>query len=118
MNNYKKLKVWNQSIELNLAIYKLYSQLPKSDYFELQNQSKRAAISIASNIAEGSGRGSEKDFCRFLYISMGSASELECQLLILQKLSNTDVEPIISEIVSIQKQLHALIKSLSSRFQL
>ena len=75
-------------MQLVIDIYKLSNKLPKEEKYGLKSQITRAAISIPSNIAEGSSRSSDKDFKRFLEISLGSAFELETQLLIIQKLLN------------------------------
>lgn len=79
MRNYKKYLVWQKSHELVLAIYIVTRQFPKEEIFGLVSQMKRSLSSIPTNIAEGCGRNSDKDFCRFLYIAFDSANELEYQ---------------------------------------
>src|SRR5210317_1293844 len=86
MKNLKKLKVWQKGIELVVDIYKSTNTFPKEEMYGLTSQIKRSAISIPSNIAEGSGRGSDKDFNRFLDIALGSSFELETQLIITKEL--------------------------------
>jgi len=86
MTTHKDLNVWKKSMNLVVLIYKLTGQFPKEELFGLASQMRRASVSIPSNIAEGHGRNSEKELIRFLYISLGSASELETQLLLSYKL--------------------------------
>lgn len=77
MKDYKELEVWNKGILLVLAIYETVKILPKDEHYALADQIKRAAVSIPSNIAEGASRNTNKEFIQFLYIALGSASELE-----------------------------------------
>ena len=86
MKNFKNLKVWQRGIELVVDVYKKTNNFPNEELYGLTSQIKRSAISIPSNIAEGSGRGSKKDFNRFLDISLGSSFELETQLIIAKRL--------------------------------
>ena len=79
---YKQLIVWQKSVEFSIAIYKLTNGFPISENFGLISQMRRASVSIPSNLAEGSKRGTIKDYVSFLRISSGSAAELETQLLI------------------------------------
>ena len=113
MRNYRNLNVWNQSIELNKMVFSIFNALPKSDVYELQSQCRRSAISISSNIAEGAGRDSEKDFVRFLHIALGSSFELECQLIILKNVFSAEHPELMKELESVQKQLNGLIKALT-----
>src|SRR6476646_8790366 len=82
MRNFKELKIWQKGFEIAVDIYRLIETFPKSEKFSLVQQPTRAAVSIPSNIAEGSSRFSEKDYKRFIEISLGSSFELETQLLI------------------------------------
>lgn len=95
MNNstsYKELIVWQKSIELVTAIYKITDNFPQSEIYGLTSQMRRAAISIPSNIAEGSRRASKKEFRRFLLMTFGSGAELETQLEIAQRLGYASIE--------------------------
>ena len=85
MHNFKELKIWQKGRELVSEIYTLTKSLPKDEQYGLISQMRRAAISIPSNIAEGSGKGSDKEFCRFLDITNGSACELETQIYLAFK---------------------------------
>ena len=86
MHNFKKLKVWNNSVDLAVEIYQLTKDFPNDEKFGLISQMRRAAVSISSNIAEGTARRTSKDFNSFLAIAVGSAFELETQLIISSKL--------------------------------
>ena len=80
---HKDLEVWKKSMDLVADVYKLMKQLPESEKYGLIFQIKRSSISIPSNIAEGAGRASTKEFIRFLDIATGSLGELETQLLLV-----------------------------------
>ena len=115
MKNFKKLKVWQKGIELVVDIYKKSNKFPKEEVYGLTSQIRRSAVSIPSNIAEGSGRNSDKEFNRFLDISLGSSFELETQLIIAHKLkflSDSDYETLNNEIIEEQKMITGLKKSL------
>ena len=82
MRDYKKYLVWEKSHQLTLDVYRNTTSFPKEELFGLISQIKRSSSSIPTNIAEGCGRNSDKDFCRFLYIAFGSANELEYQIIL------------------------------------
>lgn len=92
MKNFKNLKVWQKGIELVVDVYKKTNAFPNEELYGLTSQIKRSAISIPSNIAEGSGRGSNKDFNRFLDISLGHSFELETQLIIAKRLNFINID--------------------------
>ncbi|MBX2899203.1 MAG: four helix bundle protein [Cyclobacteriaceae bacterium] len=115
MNNYKDLIVWQKSIDLAVKIYESTKEFPKEEIYGLTSQVRRSAVSIASNIAEGAGRNSKKEFNNFLGISNGSSCELDTQLIIANKVNFLDtqaLENIQSDILEIQKMNWALQKSL------
>ncbi len=87
MRNFKELKIWQLGMDIVKDIYLLSKKLPDEEKYGLQNQITRAAVSIPSNIAEGSSRHSDIDFKRFLEIALGSSFELQTQLLIIQSLN-------------------------------
>jgi len=87
MHRFKDLEVWRMSRQFCSEIYTVTASFPDGEKFGLTNQLRRAAVSIASNIAEGASRSSDKDFCRFLEIAIGSAYEIESQLLISSDLN-------------------------------
>ncbi|WP_340154089.1 four helix bundle protein [uncultured Marivirga sp.] len=117
MHNYKKLKVWEKSMELSLLIYQVTSTFPSEERFGLISQIRRCAVSIPSNIAEGSSRDSSKDFSRFLRISIGSSFELETQLLLSRELnfvSESDFDAVKNALDEIQKMLNSFIKKTNA----
>ena len=83
----KNLKAWQKAIELNKEIYALVKDLPKNETYALSDQMRRAAVSIPSNIAEGKGRRSNKEYLQFLSIAKGSCYELETQLVLCEELN-------------------------------
>ena len=113
MSDYKDLEVWQKAVAVVAEIYRLTVSFPESEKFGITNQMRRAAVSIPSNIAEGSARHHAADFIHFLRISDGSAAELETQLIISEKLGFlADIETLTQEIIVIRRMLAALIKSL------
>ena len=91
MKDFREYKVWEKSYDLTLAVYRRTASFPREELFGLTSQIRRSCASIPANIAEGCGRGSNKDFARFLQISIGSASELECHLMLARDLHLLDV---------------------------
>lgn len=113
MKDHKDLDVWNKSMDLVEYIYAMTQQFPKDEVYGLTAQIKRAAISIPSNIAEGAGRRGAKEFMQFLFISLGSLSEVETQTLLAQRLRFTDeIEHILESIEKIKQMLNGLIRYL------
>ncbi len=84
--SYKNLDLWKKAVALACDIYKLSSKFPKEELFGLTSQLRRSSVSISANVAEGSGRGSKKDYCRFVDISIGSLNETESLLFIANEL--------------------------------
>ncbi len=114
--SYKDLIVWQKSTNLSILIYKLTSSFPKEEIYGIVSQMRRSAISIPSNLAEGSMRGTEKDFKNFIRISLGSAAELQTQLCIAKQLTfgrESDYTSIESLLEEIMKMLHSLLASVS-----
>ncbi len=112
MKNFRELIIWQKGIDLVIDIYKFSNDLPSDEKYGLISQIRRASVSIPSNIAEGSSRNSEKDFKRFLEIAIGSAFELETQILIIQKLSLIDkskCDILIQSLQEEQKMINSLI---------
>ena len=114
MSNYKDLLVWQKSIDLVKDIYHLIPQLPDSERYNLSDQMKRSAVSVPSNIAEGAGRGSNKDYLRFLYIARGSLRELETQLIIIGELGFYKPTAILEKVNTLSKMLTGLINAIKS----
>jgi len=94
-------------------VYKRTRSFPKEELFGLTSQIRRAAISIPSNIAEGASRAGTKEFLQFLHIARGSASELETQLLLAEKLGDLqDAEELKASLTSVKRLINGLIRSL------
>ena len=88
--SYRDLKVWDKAVELAVQVYSFTSHFPKQEVYGLSSQMRRASVSIASNIAEGSARGTRKDFRHFVKLAKGSNAELQTQLLIARRLGFRD----------------------------
>ena len=112
MKTHKDLDVWKKSIQFVKKIYKITSKFPDTEKYGLTNQMRRCAVSIPSNIAEGAGRNSKKEFKQYLYISLGSISELETQLIISTELNYQMDNSLLDELNEIRKMLFGLIKSI------
>jgi len=115
IQSYKDLVVWQKAFLLVEAIYAGTKHFPKEEAFGLTAQMRRSAISIPSNIAEGSNRGTRKDYCQFLRISLGSCSELETQIMIAEKLKYMDSlksAKLLQLLNEIMKILNTIIKKL------
>lgn len=115
MHKVEDLKIWKKSIELTKSIYLLVAELPSDEKFGLISQIKRCSISIPSNIAEGAGRNSNKEFKYFLSVANGSTYELQTQLILIIELNlikKEKVQPIIDNCIEIQKMNYAFQKSL------
>jgi len=112
MRDFRQLNIWRGSIALATQIYESANAFPTIEIYGLSRQMQRASVSIASNIAEGSSRSSETEFARFLEISIGSAFEIETQLIIANELKyvNDDkMAVIIGSLHDLQKQINQLI---------
>lgn len=108
MHNVKKLSIWIKSVDFVTEIYKVTNTFPSNERFGLVSQLQRAAVSVPTNISEGSAKSSNKDFARFLEISFGSTCELETELLISLNLSYIDLEKynqLQEELVELQKMI-------------
>lgn len=116
MGTFKDLLAWQKSLTLAKKVYQVTGNFPTEERFGLVNQMRRCAVSIPSNIAEGYGRGSDKELLRFLYVALGSSNELETQLILSLELSfmkeedsrmlqglNTEVNKMILSLIYRQK---------------
>ena len=118
MHNYRELKVWRESIQMAKEVYILTRKFPREEMFQLTSQIRRAAVSVASNIAEGCGRRTNKDLVHFLDISTGSAFELDTQLAIALELGYINkglYDNITSQIDQVQKMLYRLTESFINK---
>ncbi len=117
MQDYRKLKVWQKAHQLALAVYEATARFPREEVYGLTNQIRRAASSVPSNIVEGCGRGTNAELMRFLYIALGSANEVEYQLLLARDLAFLQPEVhdrLSSDTVEVKRMLSALIVKLRS----
>ena len=113
--SFRDLLVWKQAMQLAKDCYLLTQGFPKSELYGMTGQMRRAAVSIPANIAEGSGRGSRKDFQQFLRIALGSLRELETYLILCPEIemkTPEQVQPLLTQLESVSRLLRALIQSL------
>ena len=118
VRSYRDLIAWQKSMDLAAAVYRVTEAFPAREQFGLSNQMRRASVSIPSNIAEGQGRGTTKDYVHFLHISRGSLQELETQLLLAQRLSfagESDVQRLLSVCDEVSRLVSGLINALVPR---
>ncbi|MBX2964921.1 MAG: four helix bundle protein [Cyclobacteriaceae bacterium] len=115
MHNLKELKIWHKAIDLTTEVYRLSANFPKEEKYGLTSQIRRSAVSVPSNIAEGAGRNSNKEFVHFLGVSNGSSYELQTQLIIAKNLNliETSLDEILDQLDQIQKMNYALQIKLS-----
>lgn len=117
MKDFRSLKVWVKAHSLTLKIYKVTEKFPREELYGLTSQIRRATVSIPTNIAEGCVRSSDADFSRFLYIALGSTSELEYLMMLAMDLNFIKSELYIelnNEINEIKKMLIAMIQKLKA----
>ena len=120
MKTYKELEVWEKGVELTIKIYKLTKSFPSQEKYALTSQMQKSAVSIPSNIAEGWGRGSTKEYIHFLLIARGSSMELETQIIIALKLDyldNYQFKSLKENIQSILMMLNKLISKLKEKIR-
>jgi four helix bundle protein len=118
INSYRDLKVWQDAVSLAEASYRVTRAFPRDEQFGLTSQIRRAAVSIAANIAEGHGRESTGSFVQSLRIAQGSLKELETHLLISHRVGTSQlpsIEPLLLQCDEIGKMLRALIRSLQQK---
>ncbi len=115
MGNYQDLAVWKKAHQLVLMVYKVTKSFPQEELYGLTSQIRRAALSIPTNIAEGSGRGSDCDFARFCQISYGSVNELEYHFIVardLEFITSTIYDSLQQALVEVRRMLAKLISTL------
>lgn len=108
MRDFHKLIIWQRSHQLVLKVYSISKLFPKDELFGLTSQIRRAVTSIPTNIAEGCGRASNKDFAHFLQIAIGSAAEVEYELLLahdLDYINDNDYQTLTEETVAVRKMI-------------
>jgi four helix bundle protein len=115
IRNYRDLNAWQKVMDLVVLVYNLTKEFPDDERFGLTSQLRRAAVSIPSNIAEGQGRDSDRDFARFLSIAHGSLREVETQLLICDRLEYVDLKRITTALehaADVGRLMTGLIKAI------
>ena len=115
MKDFRQLRVWEKAHHPTLGIYRLTKNFPKDEIYGLTSQMRRSSASIAANIAEGCGRSTDADFCRFLVIALGSGSEIEYHLLLshdLGILNDKDCESLQDELTEVKKMLNSFVHKL------
>lgn len=113
MQDFRTLQVWQKAHQLTLDVYHLSEHLPADERYGLTNQIRRSCASIPTNIAEGCGRNTQSDLARFLHIAMGSASELEYQLLLVHDLGYIESEhynDLNGKLIEVRKMLNTFIQ--------
>ena len=118
MAKFKELIVWQRAMDLVVLVYKKLEDFPKNEMYALSDQIRRCGVSIPSNIAEGTGRNSKKEFVQFLHIALGSLYELQTQLEISERIGYiANDEILLDKIFEIEKMLNALISSIKKGIQ-
>ena len=118
ISSFRELKVWQLGMDLAERIYILTDTFPKSETYGLTSQMRRCAVSVPSNLAEGHGRSSTREFLQFIAISFGSICELETQLLLSHRLKYTkvsDLEIILCLLTETSKTMRGLQKALKAK---
>lgn len=117
VQDFKKLRVWQESADLTRVVYRLTSRFPESELFGLASQMRRASNSVGSNLAEGCGRGSNADFARFIQMAIGSACELEHHLCLARDLQYLDPDAyadLAPRVIRLRKKLISLRRKVRS----
>ncbi len=117
MRDFKTLSVWQKAHRLTLNVYKVSTSFPKGEIYGLTSQMRRASVSVASNIAEGCGRGSDAEMAHFMSIATGSASELQCQILLAGDLGFLDGSTSVdleAQVIELKKMISSFIKRLKT----
>ena len=118
MQDFRKLQVWQKGHQLVLVVYRDTRNFPKEEIFALTNQTRRSAVSICANIAEGCGRQTNSELRHFMHIAMGSACELEYHLLLARDLDMLAVdryERLAAAVAEVKRMLTSLIQKVKAR---
>ncbi len=115
MRDFHELKVWQKAYALTLAVYRASARFPREERFALTSQIRRAAASVAVNIAQGCGRSGEAELARFFDIALGSASELECELLLARDLGYLGLDEhqrLAADVIEVKRMFTSFIQKL------
>jgi four helix bundle protein len=116
-HNFKQLKVWQLAMEIVEDVYKITKDFPSEERYSLTSQINRCSVSVPSNIAEGAGRGSDNEFRHFLSIALGSAFELETQLILVQRIGFSNEEELLKlniKVSELEKMLIGFLNKLKN----
>lgn len=117
MRNFRELQIWEKAMGIGVSTYSLTRRLPAEEKFGLVSQLNRAAVAISSNIAEGASRSTEKDFRRFLEIALGSAFEVESQIVLACRLNivtESEVSELLQELNELERMISVFIRKLNA----
>ena len=114
-HNFREMTIWKDSMTIAKDVYMTSSKLPNGEKFSLISQINRCAVSIPSNIAEGSGRTSNKEFAHFLNISLSSSYELETQLILAQEIYKLESIELLEKLQNLQKMIGGFKRTLSTQ---
>ena len=118
MHQFEKLKIWQKAMDIAVHVYEISLLLPNDEKFNIIHQIKKCAVSIPSNIAEGSGRNSNKEFLQFLGIANGSTFELITQLILAKRLKLVNeelIQPTINQLIEVSNMNFSFQKSLKEK---
>jgi four helix bundle protein len=118
ISRFRELKAWQLGMDLTEQVYLLTDSLPKSEIYGLSSQMRRSAVSIPSNLAEGNGRDSTKEFLHFIAIAVGSICELETQILLSHRLKHVkenDFEAVLALLIETKRTIRGLQKALKDK---
>jgi four helix bundle protein len=115
MVTHKDLDIWKMGLDLVEQIYRITERFPKDEHYALSSQLRRAAVSIPSNIAEGAARSSKREYLQYLYISLGSLSEVETQLIIANRLRYDCGPDVMEHVEYLRRKLLNFIKHIKGK---
>ncbi len=116
-HNFREIKIWQEALVIVKEVYAFTSNLPKEEKYGITSQINRSAVSIPSNIAEGSGRTSNKEFIRFLEIAISSSYELETKLILAQDLFNLSTNDLIENLHALQNRIGGFTRQIKERIE-
>lgn len=116
-HNFREIKIWQESLVLVKEVYEFSSKLPTEEKFGITSQINRSAVSIPSNIAEGSGRTTNKEFVRFLEIAISSSYELETQLILAEDLFDVSSKELIKNLNALQNRIGGFTRQIKIRIE-
>ena len=114
-HNFRELKIWKSALTLTKEVYLITGELPSDEKFGLKSQINRSAVSVPSNIAEGSGRTTNKEFKYFLNVALASSYELETQLILVENIFNLSTKKTIKNLTELQKMIGGFKRLLSEQ---